>query len=248
MLNIVAAELDTTASAGSIVFTDTGNLTRLPRSPRTRSGLTNKPVNTLSANPIPIPTAIVTIAVGDTDSGGLEALTELLRSLPADFTACLLVVMRQGAEWDVSRNLAEVLDAHTSLPVYQARSGDRLTVGTIFVAPSDYHLLMTPIGVLWLTVDPKVHEARPAADPLFQSVAEVHREKVIGVVLTGEDGDGAAGIEAIKRAGGSTIVQDESTSQNPSMPHCAIATGRADLVLPLGQIAAALIRMVASQQ
>ena len=183
--------------------------------------------------------SVIAIAVS---TGGLQALTEILAPLPADFPATILVAMHLHSSR--KSHLAEILGKRTALTVREARSGDRIRAGTVFVAPRDYHLLVTPSGVLWLSVEDKVHSARPAADPLLTSAANVYGDKAIGIVLTGEAGDGASGIKAIKRAGGKTISQDEATSKNPGMPHSAIATGLVDRILPLGLIAQAIVEIV----
>ena len=190
----------------------------------------------------PEPKTVIAIAVGSGIDGGREAIRTILRPLPSDFPAVILVTMHVGIGW--KENLAEILDAQIPLNVRLARSGDRITASTVFIAPPNYHLLVTTLGVLWLSVEAKVHLERPAADPLFRSVAEVYGNRAIGVVLTGDDGDGAAGVQAIKREGGRTIAQSEASSENPDMPHSAVATGRVDRVLPLAEIAGALREMV----
>ena len=90
----------------------------------------------------------------------------------------------------------------------------------------------------------KVHFARPSAEPLFASVAEVYQTHAIAVVLTGGDGDGSFGVQIIKERGGKVIAQDRPTSQDFSMPQTSIATGDVDFILPLNEIAPMLIELI----
>ena len=174
-------------------------------------------------------------------AGGLHALGLILAALPLGFPAPVLVV--QHLSPDFPSQLAHILGRHTDLHVKQAEQGDRVRTGWVYVAPPDRHLLACDDGTLALTATPRVHHCRPSADVLLKSVAAVYGARVVGVVLTGGDGDGAAGIQAIKAAGGTTLAQDLPSSQQPSMPRSAAATGAVDLVLPLADIAAALVAL-----
>src|SRR5205823_7767939 len=108
--------------------------------------------------------------------------------------------------------MAEILRRRTSLEVVQAAEGDRIRPRTVFIAPPNRHLLVNPDGTLSLSQSELVHFVRPSADLLFESVAASYRDRVIGVVLTGTGSDGAMGLQAVKKMGGTVIVQDESTS------------------------------------
>jgi two-component system chemotaxis response regulator CheB len=185
------------------------------------------------------PKSVIAIGAG---MGGSEALLKILAPLPADFPAVILVAMHLSPNWAIS--MVEELNQQTALTVRQAKSGDPVQPGSVFIAPPKYHLVIAEVGVLWLTVGDKINFARPAVDPLFDSVAKIHKERTIGVILTGSDSDGAAGIKAIKQVGGRTIAQDEASSENPEMPRTAVATGYIDLVLPLAEIGPALLKMV----
>ena len=188
----------------------------------------------------PLPDYVRVVAVG-ASAGGLHALSLILAALPADFPAPILVV--QHLSPDFPSQLARILGNHTPLHVKQAEQGDRLRAGWAYIAPPGRHLLACADGSLALTLTPKVHHCRPSADVLLTAVAAVYGVRAVGVVLTGGDGDGAAGIQAIKAAGGVTVAQDLPTSQQPSMPRNAAATGDVDYVLPLPDIAAALIAL-----
>ena len=180
------------------------------------------------------------IAVG-ASAGGLHALSLILAALPADLPAPVLVVQHLAP--DFPSRLAHILGRHTDLRVRQAAEGDRLHAGWVYVAPPDRHLLARADGTLSLTQTHKVHHCRPSADVLLASVAASFGTRAVGVILTGGDGDGAAGITAIKEAGGVTLAQDVPSSQEASMPRHAAATGAVDFVLPLTEIAAALVAL-----
>jgi len=150
---------------------------------------------------LPDDTRIVAIGAS---AGGLHALGLILAALPADFPAPILVV--QHLSPDFPSQLAHILSRHTSLHVKQAEEGDRLQAGWVYVAPPGKHLLACADGTLALTTTPRVHHCRPSADVLLTSVAAGFGARAVGVVLTGGDGDGAAGIQAIKAAGGVTVT------------------------------------------
>ncbi len=181
------------------------------------------------------------VAIG-TSAGGLRALQVLLGSLPPDFAAPVLVVQHLDPR---HRSLiAEIMRRHTRLNVKQAEAGDVVEAGTVYFAAPARHLLVEPGGVLALSDSELVRFVRPSVDVLFQSVAHVYGDRAIAVVLTGTGSDGATGVEAIDGTGGTVIVEDENTAEFGGMPHAARATGGADFVLPLGEIAQALTQLV----
>jgi two-component system, chemotaxis family, protein-glutamate methylesterase/glutaminase len=176
-------------------------------------------------------------------AGGLKALSELLGALPADFPAALVVVQHLDPR---HRSLmAEILARRTALAVRQASGEDRARPGTVFIAPPDHHLLVEPGGLFSLTRTELVHFSRPSADLLLESVAASYRSRAIGVILSGSGSDGAMGARAIKKTGGTLIVQDPATAEFSGMPAAAQQTGLADFVLPLEEIAGALRTLVA---
>src|SRR2546421_4127651 len=178
-------------------------------------------------------------------AGGLAALTSLLSALPADFPAGVAVV--QHIEPHHRSMLAEILGRSSPLTVTQAADGQELGGGVVHVAPPDHHLLVNADGSLSLTRTELVHFVRPSADLLFDSAAASFGPRAIGVVLTGTGSDGAFGVEAIKRVGGTVIAQDEATAEFFGMPGAAIKTGAVDFVLPLEQIPEALTSLVAER-
>lgn len=182
------------------------------------------------------------VALG-ASAGGLKALTEVLAALPRDFPAALVVVQHLDPR---HRSLmAEILGKRTALRVRQAREGERTERGLVSIAPPDRHLLVNADGTLSLTQSELVHFTRPSADLLFESTAAGYRERAIAVVLSGSGRDGAMGVKAIKKMGGTVIVQDAKTSEFSGMPEAAQQTGMADFILPLHEIAPALEMLVA---
>jgi len=179
-------------------------------------------------------------------AGGLNALSQVLSALPADFPAAMTVVQHVSPHYPSM--MAEILSRRTNLPVVPARQGDYLRAGTIYIAPPDHHLLVNSDGSLSLTHTELVHFVRPSADLLFESVAASFKRQAIAVVLTGTGSDGAMGVRAIKEMGGTVIVQDLKTCEFSGMPEAAIQTGVVDLVLPLPEIAAALTKLVAVEE
>ena len=175
-------------------------------------------------------------------AGGLRALTEVLGALPADFPVPLVVVQHLDPR---HRSLmAEILGKRMALPITEAREGDRLEPGHAYIAPPNRHLLVNPDKTLTLTQTQLVHFVRPSADLLFESTAGSYRDRAIAVVLSGSGKDGAMGVKAIKKMGGTVIVQDEMTSEFFGMPEAAQQTGMVDFVLPLHEIAPALQTLV----
>jgi two-component system, chemotaxis family, protein-glutamate methylesterase/glutaminase len=176
-----------------------------------------------------------------TSAGGLSALSRLLSALPATLDAAILIV--QHLDPARPSHLADILGRRTPLSVKQADSMDRLVTGAVFIAPPGAHILVDPEGAISLSQRPPVHFVRPAADRLFESIAGSFGARAVAVVLTGTGHDGATGAQAVKRAGGRVIVQDESTSEFFGMPKSAIDAGQVDLILPLDKIAPALVAL-----
>jgi two-component system chemotaxis response regulator CheB len=176
--------------------------------------------------------------------GGLKALSMILGGLPADFPAAIAIVMHVSPHH--KSLLTEILKCRTQLQVKEAHTGDVLVPSKVFVAPPNHHLFVVKGDRLKLSSSHagKIHFARPSAEPLFASVAEVYGKNAIAVVLTGGDGDGSFGVQIIKHKGGRVIAQDRPTSENFSMPETSIKTGDVDYILPLDRIAPMLIALV----
>src|SRR5437870_402137 len=175
-------------------------------------------------------------------AGGLRALSEVLAGLPREFPAAIVVV--QHLDRRHRSLMADILSRRTPLHVKEAEEGDHLSPGMVFIAPPNRHLLFNPDGTLSLSESELVHFLRPSADLLFESVAASYQDRAVAVVLTGTGSDGAMGVQAIKKMGGTVIVQDEKTSEFSGMPGAAIHTGSVDFVLPLDEIASALVTLI----
>ena len=166
--------------------------------------------------------------------GGLNAVGEILSALPAE-TDAAIVVAQHRANDAVQGGLAGLLAHRAHLPVEDANDKTLIEPRHVYLAPPNYHLLVQP-GYFSLSTDDHVHHARPSIDVLFESAADAYRERVVGVILTGANADGAAGLARIKRAGGVAVVQDPLTAERREMPGAALAATAADAVLPLGEI------------
>src|ERR1700730_5813746 len=178
---------------------------------------------------------IVAIAAS---AGGLEALSELLAALPAQWGLACIVV--QHLDPDHESLLAEILGKKTSLPVMQAHDGGVVEPDCVYVIPPNNTLTLTGDRI---RLTPRESGRHHPADILFTSLAEEYGDGAIGVVLSGGDTDGALGIQAIKRGGGITFAQEPASARFPSMPYNAIATGCVDFVLRPNEIARELTRL-----
>jgi two-component system chemotaxis response regulator CheB len=186
-------------------------------------------------------TGTIDLVVIGASAGGVEALIELLRALPPTLRAGVLIVLHLPR--DRRSVLAEVFQPHCAVPVRDAQDKDPVEPGTVYIAPADYHLLVDDSRSIALSVDDLVHFSRPSVDVLFEAAAEVYRERTLAILLTGGSDDGAAGLAAVRCAGGWTVVQDPATARVPMMVEAALALGPVDLVLPLEAIAELLGRL-----
>ncbi|MTZ13192.1 chemotaxis protein CheB [Pseudomonas sp. JL972] len=169
-----------------------------------------------------------------TSAGGLAALSVLVAGLEATFRLPLLVV--QHIPSGVPTQLAEIFQRKTGLHVKEADEKEAVRGGTLYFAAPGYHLLVEQDTSLSLSQDDSVHFSRPSIDVLFESAADAWGERVAGILLTGANEDGAAGLEAIHRAGGLTIVQDPDEAEVDSMPRAALQRFAPDYILPLRDI------------
>lgn len=176
----------------------------------------------------------VSLVVIGGSAGAVEALGVLLEALPADFRPTIIVVMHVPP--DRPSLLAGVLGARARIPVREALDKEHLEPGCVYVAPPDYHLLLETPTELALSSDAPVAFSRPSIDVTFESAAECCGARVLGIVLSGANSDGAAGLAAIRRAGGQGWVQDPRDALAATMPIAAIGTAGADLVLPAREL------------
>lgn len=165
-------------------------------------------------------------------SGGVNALLTIAAGLPPRFAAAVLIVQHIGAHHSV---LPEILSSHGPNPAKFGANGDVPQPGTIYVAPSDHHMLIDD-GKIRVRRGPKEQHARPAINPLFRSAALTYGTRSVGVILTGRLDDGTAGLKAIKDCGGVTVVQDPAEALESSMPSSALANVEVDFVATLREM------------
>jgi two-component system chemotaxis response regulator CheB len=175
------------------------------------------------------------IVVIGASAGGIEALKELVSGLPADFSAPILLVLHIPA--DSPSLLGKILARAGTVKAKTAEDGEVAANGTVYVAPPDRHLLVEADGTLRTPRGPRENRHRPSVDPLFRSAALAYGPHAIGVILSGTLDDGTAGLLAIQRRGGISIVQDPEDAAYPGMPKNAIANVSVDHVLPVSDIA-----------
>jgi len=168
-------------------------------------------------------------------AGAVKALSVLLPAFPANCQAAVLVVVHLPRERPSL--LVDLFAPQCLLRVREAQDKEPVEAGTVYFAPPDYHLLVEEGPQLALSVDEPVHFSRPSIDVLFESAADVYREHLMGVILTGASQDGAAGLRAIRRAGGMAIVQDPASAEASLMPRAALNAHPDCKALALDQIA-----------
>ena len=174
-------------------------------------------------------------------AGGLHALTLLLEELPANYTIPVIIVQHRIK--DQRDLLEEVLQHKCKITVKQADEKERISPGIVYIAPPDYHLMIENDETFALSVDGRVKFSRPSIDVLFESAAETFKEKLIGIILTGANNDGAEGMKTIRKFKGVTIAQDPLEAECPVMPRSAIETGAVQLVLTLAEIRNFLLQL-----
>lgn len=171
-----------------------------------------------------------------TSLGGLRALSALLAALPPAFALPLAVVQHRSPD---TAGLAAFLQGVSALDVCEVEDRQPIAPGVVYLAPADYHLLVGE-GLFALSTDGPVNHARPAIDVLFESAASAYGAAAAGVVLTGASDDGAAGLAAISRRGGATIVQEPADAECAVMPRAALQAVPGARALPLAAIGPAL--------
>ncbi len=180
-----------------------------------------------------------------TSTGGPNALGEVFAALPDDLPVPIVLVQHMPPTF--TQLLAERLSTRGPVAVAEGREGEPLRPGRAWIAPGDHHMIVARDGEavrLAVHQDPPENSCRPAADVLFRSVARAYGPHALAVVMTGMGQDGLRGCEAIKEAGGQVLAQDEASSVVWGMPGFVARAGLADRVLPLGQLAAEIVRRV----
>jgi two-component system chemotaxis response regulator CheB len=174
-------------------------------------------------------------------AGGVNALMQLLPALPRGYRLPIVVVLhvRSGRP----NQLVDVFQQRVALPVREAGDKEDVIPGTLYFAPAGYHLLIENERVFSLSCDAPLHFARPAIDITMETAADAYGPGLAGILLTGANDDGAAGMAAIGSAGGLTVVQDPREADVGVMPEEAIRARTPDLVLPLEQIKQLLLKL-----
>lgn len=169
-------------------------------------------------------------------AGGVEVLSLLLSMIPADCRVSFFIVLHIPRERPSL--LPDLFARRCALPVREAEDKEPVQPGTVYFAPPDYHMLIDQGPALALSGDEPVHFSRPSIDVLFDSAADIYGERLMGIILTGANQDGAEGLAAIGRAGGRTVVQDPISAAVAYLPQAALAKGPADAVLSIERLQA----------
>ncbi|WP_129644400.1 chemotaxis protein CheB [Peristeroidobacter agariperforans] len=189
---------------------------------------------------MPVPRAVV---IGGS-AGALEVLRMIVRELPQSLSCPVVIVIHLPSH---SSGLAELLGVDTPLTVKQAEDKEPMVAGTIYIAPPSYHLLVEAQRSFALSVDPPVHFSRPSIDVLFETASDVYGAGLIGVLLSGASEDGAAGLQEIHAAGGTTIVQSPLSAEVAIMPAAALALFEPTYVWSPNDIASGLMSLVSGR-
>lgn len=180
--------------------------------------------------------ALAAVVIGGS-AGGIEALRQLIPALPRELGVPVFIVLHLSAD---SRGHWSAVFPHSAVPVREAEDKEVAAPGTVYLAPPDYHLLVDESGCMALSIDEPVNLSRPAIDVLFESAAWAYGDRLLGIVLSGANADGAKGLLAIRRAGGQCWVQAPESAAASTMPRAALAAVPDAQVLALKQMAAAL--------
>ena len=186
------------------------------------------------------------IVVVGASAGGVEALTELVASLPESLDAAVVVVLHVAAAGPSL--LPKILDRAGPLPSGHVRHHEQLEHGRIYVAPPDQHLTLSSDGLAVLGRGPRENGHRPSIDQLFRSAAEAYGPRATGVILTGALDDGSVGLAAVARAGGRTLVQAPETALYPSMPKAALAAVPGAQALEIDGIVKAILESISARE
>ena len=174
-------------------------------------------------------------------AGAIEALSRILPNIPADYPAAIMVVVHVPP--DSNSMLVELFQRKSEVRVKEAEDKETIEVGTVYFAPPDYHVLVEPNRRLSLSGEEPINYSRPSIDVLFESAAECYRERLLGIVLTGANSDGARGLRAIVDAGGAAVVQDPDSALVSAMPLAALQACPTARTLDLEEISDHLRRI-----
>ncbi|MBN4046887.1 chemotaxis protein CheB [bacterium AH-315-P07] len=186
--------------------------------------------------------SVVVIGVS---SGGFSALSEILPNLPPEFPLAIVIVHHLREDSD--NYFAEHLNGICSIPVKESEENEVIQPGRIYVAPSNYHLLIELDGSFSFSEEPPVNYACPSIDVLFESAARAYRERLIGIILTGANSDGAKGLSIIKKLGGLAIIQNPKTAHSDFMPLAAMNECEADYIIELSETVPTLMMIAGGE-
>jgi two-component system, chemotaxis family, protein-glutamate methylesterase/glutaminase len=168
-------------------------------------------------------------------SGGMEAIRLFLSGLPEQFSIPVIIVLHIGSN-NINHYLS-LLNNRTSFIVKEAAEKEPIVSNTVYFAPPNYHLQIETNLTFSLTTDVKVNYSRPSIDVLFETAAWAYKDKLLGILLTGSNSDGANGMQTIKKYGGTTFVENPASAYGKTMPRSAIELITPDYVLDLADIA-----------
>ncbi len=173
------------------------------------------------------------IVIG-TSAGGLDALARVLPALRPDFPIPIIIVLHISPNSD--SYLIEYLNNMCRIEVKEAEDKEKLKAGVAYLAPPDYHLMVEENFYLSLSNSEKINYSRPSIDVLFETASWSYKEKLAGLIMTGANWDGSAGLKVIKEGGGFAICENPKTAAVPRMPESAIQLAKPDIILSLDQI------------
>jgi len=191
-------------------------------------------------NPVQSEPWLITLAAS---AGGIEALKIVLRALPKDLPAAVVVVQHRTPR-SAPNHLRKILEGAAAMPVVMAEQDQVIEPGRVYVARPDLHLTVSRSGRFAYKDGKRIQFLLSSANPLFESAAAVFTTHLVAVVLTGSGSDAADGVQSVKAHGGLVIAQDPVTAEHGSMPSAAVQTGTVDVVLPLEEIGPALDAIV----
>jgi two-component system, chemotaxis family, protein-glutamate methylesterase/glutaminase len=186
-----------------------------------------QPAEAGTAAPAQAPRRYDLVVIGGS-AGGIEVLKVLLATLPARFAPAVMIVTHLPP--DSPSYLVAALAYRCALPVLEPDAGELILPGRVHVAPAGYHMLVEVDRTVALSTDAAVRFSRPSIDVLFESAAEVYGERLLAILLSGANDDGAHGLERVRACGGTAWVQEPDSAASPEMPRAAIARGVADAI------------------
>ena len=175
-------------------------------------------------------------------AGSLDVLLELFPSLSENMSFPIILVTHRKSGNDAL--LTDLLTSRTRLKVNEAEEKDRLLAGNVYIAPADYHLLIEENETISLDYSEKVNYSRPSIDVTFQSAAEVYKDGLVCILLSGSNADGVEGLKTVKKLGGLVVVQNPKTAIIPYMPQQAVNEVRSAVVLDAGDMADFINKLV----